>query len=58
MKPKEKLELYLALQELADNKLSKTFDHEISNRVIDSSSMWAGLCTPIFANITDKIEAA
>ncbi len=33
---KEKMQLSFAMQELADNKIPKTFDHAIANRIIDS----------------------
>ena len=36
---KEKLELSNAMIELADNKISKTHDHDIANRIIDMSKL-------------------
>ena len=53
---REKLELSIAILELADNKISKTHDHDIANRIIDSFQ--AGLRTEVFQNITEKNERA
>ena len=39
--------------EVADNKLSKTIGHDITNRMIES--MLAGLRNAGFANIPDKV---
>ena len=52
----DKLELSTAMLELADNKVSKTFDHAIANRTIDSYR--AGLRKAEFENIADKNELA
>ena len=38
---KEKLELSMAMIELADNKIPKTHDHDITNRMIDSDRFMA-----------------
>ena len=48
---KQKLELSIAMLELADNKISKTHDHDIANRIIDSFR--AGLRNAAFQNIAD-----
>ena len=42
--------------ELADNKISKTHDHDLANRIIDSFR--AGLRTAGFQNIAEKNELA
>jgi hypothetical protein len=34
---KDKLELMISIQELADNKLSKHYDHDIASQIIDSA---------------------
>ena len=52
----KKLELSIAMLELADNKISKTHDHDLANRIIDSFR--AGLRTAVFQNITEKNELA
>ena len=49
---KEKLELLIAMQEQADNKLSKTHYHDIDNRIIDSFR--AAIRTAILSNIAEK----
>jgi hypothetical protein len=53
---KEKLELLIAMLELADNKISKTHDHDTANRIIDSYR--AGLRNAEFQNIAEKNELA
>ena len=53
---KDKLELSIAMLELADNKVSNTFDHDIANRIIDSYR--AGLRKAEFENIAEKNELA
>ena len=55
---KEKMELSIAMQEMpvADSKISKTFDHDIANRMIDS--MRAGLRNATFGNIAEKTQLA
>jgi hypothetical protein len=53
---KEKLELSIAMLELADNKISQTHDHDTANRIIDSYR--AGLRTAVFQNIAEKNELA
>ena len=53
---KEKLEVSLAMLELASNNTSKSQDNEISNRIIDSFR--AGLRTAVFENIVEKNELA
>ena len=53
---KEKLELSLAMLELACNNTSKYQDDEIANRIIDSFR--AGLRTAVFENIVEKNELA
>ncbi len=53
---KEKMELSIAMQEMADSKISKTFDHDIANRTIDS--MLSGLHTDTFGNIAEKTQLA
>ena len=53
---KEKLELSIAMLELAGNKISKTHDHDIANRFIDSFR--AGLRTAVFQNIAEKNKLA
>ncbi len=53
---KEKMELPIAMQEMADSKISKTFDHDIANRMIDS--MLSGLRNATFGNITEKTQLA
>ena len=45
---KEKMELSIAMQEMADSKISKTFDHDIANRMIDSMR---GHCGPVSATL-------
>jgi hypothetical protein len=50
---KEKI---IAMQELADNKISETFDHDIANRKIDL--MRAGLSNTTFGNIDEKTQLA
>ena len=49
---KDKLELSIAMLELADNKMSKTHDHDIANRIIGSFRV--GLRTAVFENICRK----
>ncbi len=49
---KEKMALSIAMPELPDNKISKTFDHDIASRIIDS--MRAGLRNTTFGNIAEK----
>ena len=44
---KEQLELPIAMQEVADNNLSKLSGHDIANRMIDSRAM---LCTAAFCD--------
>ena len=51
---KDKLELSIAILELADKKISKTHDHDIANRMVDS--FWAGLRNALFENIAEKNE--
>ena len=53
---KVKLELSIAMLELAGNKISKTHDHDIANSIIDSFR--AGLRTVVFQNIAEKNELA
>jgi hypothetical protein len=53
---KEKLELSIAMLELADNKISKTHDHDTANRIIDAYR--SGLRTAVFQNIAEKNELA
>jgi hypothetical protein len=53
---KEKLELLIAMKELADNKISKTHDHDIANQIIDSFR--AAMRTEVFRNISEKNEFA
>ena len=53
---KEKMELSIAMQEMADSKISKTFDHDIANRMIDS--MRSGLRNATFGNIAEKTQLA
>jgi hypothetical protein len=53
---KEKMELSIAMQEMADSKISKTFDHGTTNRMIDS--MWSGLRNATFGNIAEKTQLA
>ena len=53
---KDKLELSLAMLELACNNTSKYQDDEIANRIIDSFR--AGLRTAVFENIAEKNELA
>ena len=53
---KEKLELLIAMKELADNKISKTHDHDIANQVIDS--YLSSMRTAVFPNIAEKNELA
>ncbi len=53
---KEKMELSIAMQELADNRISKSVDHDIANRIIDS--MRAGLRNTTFGNIAEKAQLA
>jgi hypothetical protein len=53
---KEKMELSIVMQELADNKISKTFDHDIATRIIDS--MLARLRNTTFGNIAEKTQLA
>ena len=53
---KDSLELSIAMLELADNKVSKTFDHDTANRIIDSYR--AGLRKAEFENVTVKNELA
>ncbi len=48
---KEKIELLFAMQELADNKLSKDHDHDIASRIIDSARI--GLRKANFLNIAE-----
>ncbi len=52
------MELSIAMQEMpvADSKISKTFDHDIANRMIDS--MLEGLCKATFGNIAEKTQLA
>ena len=42
--------------ELADNKISKTHDHDLANRIIDSFP--CGLRTAVFQNFAEKNELA
>jgi hypothetical protein len=44
------------MQEMADSKISKTFDHDIANRMLDS--MRAGLRNATFGNIAEKTQQA
>ena len=53
---KEKMDLSIAMQEMADSKISKTFDHDIANRMIDS--MRACLRNATFGNIAEKTQLA
>jgi hypothetical protein len=53
---KEKMELSIAMQEMADSKISKTLHHDIANRMIDS--MLSGLCNATFGNIAKKTQLA
>ena len=53
---RDKLELSIAMLELADNKISKTHEHDIADRMIDSFR--AGLRTAVFENIAEKNELA
>ena len=52
----EKLELSIAVIDLADNKIPKTHDHDIANRIVDSFR--SGLRTAVFQNIAEKNELA
>ena len=51
---KEKLELSIAMIKQADNKITKTHDHDTANRIIDSYR--SGLRTALFQNIKEKNE--
>jgi hypothetical protein len=51
---KEKMELSIAMHEMADSKISKTFDHDIANRMIDS--MRSVLRNVTFGNIAEKTQ--
>ncbi len=53
---KEKLELWIAMLEQANNKIFKTHDHCTANRIIDSHL--SGLCIAVFQNIAGKNELA
>jgi hypothetical protein len=53
---KEKMELSIAMQEMADSIISKTFDHDIANRMIDS--LRSGLRNATFGNIAKKTQLA
>ncbi len=53
---KEKLELLIAIKELADSKISKTHDYDIANQIIDSFR--ASMRTAVFPNIAEKNELA
>ena len=51
---KQKLELSIAMLEQADNKITKTHDQDIANRIIDSFR--AGLRGAAFQNIAERNE--